>query len=224
MPEDVSQKFSFTYSSGDTDTEQVNEVTRGTQKLNFSKCEQRGQSPIFQYSSGDAKTPNTVSSFARSCEHAENRRWEEGTTWPSECDGASSTRHRRCRRSGASHRGPPPPPHSPPSACPSSPLSSSPRPPLSSSAPGTSRRNRRVRPSMAADASANDGTPRRGVFPEERRRLRPLLCGAIGTARPHPRVRCVLAPWSVVRHELLHPMVKLHSTRRVTDHLHVETV
>ena len=45
------------------------------------------------------------------------------------------------------------------------------------------RRNRRVRPSLAsADGSANDGTPRRGVSPEERRRLRSLLCGA-GSAR-----------------------------------------
>ena len=40
-----------------------------------------------------------------------------------------------------------------------------------------------MRPSMAsAGASANDGTPRRGVCPEERRRLRSLLCGP-GSAR-----------------------------------------
>ena len=40
-----------------------------------------------------------------------------------------------------------------------------------------------VRPSMAsAGASANDGTPRRGVCPEEHRRLRSLLCGP-GSAR-----------------------------------------
>ena len=40
-----------------------------------------------------------------------------------------------------------------------------------------------MHPSLAsADGSANDGTPRRGVSPEERRRLRSLLCGA-GSAR-----------------------------------------
>ena len=40
------------------------------------------------------------------------------------------------------------------------------------------RRNRRVRPSLAsADGSANDGTPRRSVSREERRRLRTRLCG-----------------------------------------------
>ena len=49
----------------------------------------------------------------------------------------------------------------------------------SSSAKFFWRRNRRVRPSMAsAGASANDGTHKRGVSPEERRRLRSLLCGA----------------------------------------------
>ena len=40
-----------------------------------------------------------------------------------------------------------------------------------------------MRPSLdSADGSANDGTPRRGVSPQERRRLRSLLCGA-GPAR-----------------------------------------
>ena len=56
-----------------------------------------------------------------------------------------------------------------------------------------------VRPSMAsADASANDGTPRRGVSLEERRRLRSLLCGVVPPAYfevyAHVRVRFKLAP------------------------------
>ena len=42
-----------------------------------------------------------------------------------------------------------------------------------------------MRPSMAsARASANDGTPRRGVCPEEHRRLRSLLCGPASARLP----------------------------------------
>ena len=59
-----------------------------------------------------------------------------------------------------------------------------------------------MRPSMAsADASANDGTSRRGVFSEgaPQTAVAPLRPRLRKDARPRSWVRCVLALWSVVR-------------------------
>ena len=58
-----------------------------------------------------------------------------------------------------------------------------------------------MRPSMAsADASANNGTLKRGVFPEEHRGLRSLLSRSRlrKDAFPHPQVSCVRSPWGAV--------------------------
>ena len=75
-------------------------------------------------SSSSASSPPSLffssSSAASSSSSSSQRHWEEGTTWPSGCDGASNSSCRRCHGPPASPQGPPPPRASPPPSLPTS--------------------------------------------------------------------------------------------------------